>query len=445
MVYGSIWQWLLWLIVFAIPFRIAQKKSGRDVAIFAFLVNLIAVSLFRLTIPAPGGTEAAVAFLVVLAMDLLIHGNSPAWRVRILQFARKKAILASLAVLLVSVVPLGLLEIASRLLTDRGILKYHHGIQTVWRSGSDDWRMATITGDENREPDPVLLWQPAVHRPYNAQRMKGPLVEIPKPHDVFRVMCFGDSLTDGPPKSAWPARLNSLLEEDPPVAGKRVEVVNAGVAGYSSHQGLLRFLREVDRFQPDLLLVSFGWNDAAEAIGQPDKTFKIPARPVIALQRALIRYRAYLVMMYYSRGWRVQPEPELPRRGPLQPRVSIDEYVANLERFRAEAQSRGIPLVVLTRPHKLAPEQLAGDSNWRGSVPRYNAALRDWAARRRVTVIDVQRFFQDRPSALFSDECHLTTDGHDLMAHLIRDQVVPSGADKPVDRISTTGSKGERH
>ncbi len=32
----------------------------------------------------------------------------------------------------------------------------------------------------------------------------------------------------------------------------------------------------------------------------------LPGR-VVMCQRALIRYRTYLVLMYYSRGWRAQP------------------------------------------------------------------------------------------------------------------------------------------
>ena len=95
-------------------------------------------------------------------------------------------------------------------------------------------------------------------------------------------MCYGDSLTDGPPRGGWPSWLNRLLQEQGRAGGRRFEVMNAGVAGYSSHQGVLRFLQEVDRYQPDLVLVSFGWNDAAEAIGQPDKTFKIPPWPMVA-------------------------------------------------------------------------------------------------------------------------------------------------------------------
>ena len=107
------------------------------------------------------------------------------------------------------------------------------------------------------------------------------------------------------------------------------------MAGYSSHQGVLRFLQEVDRYQPDQILVSFGWNDAAQAIGQPDKTFKIPPWPVVVTQRALVRYRAYLVFMYYTQKWRAQPPVATP--GPVSPRVSVEDYLANMDRFRTEA------------------------------------------------------------------------------------------------------------
>ena len=110
--------------------------------------------------------------------------------------------------------------------------------------------------------------------------------------------------------------------------------------------------------------------------------------------------------------------------GPHHPRVSVEDYLANLERFRAEAQNRGIPIAVLTRPHKLPPEVLSQDTTWRGSVPKYNAALVDWAQHRNVPVIDVQRFFQQLPNALFSDECHLTIQGYQQMAELVRDQLV---------------------
>jgi lysophospholipase L1-like esterase len=417
-----VWIWPLWLMAIGFPRLLAWKGRRHDLVAMTLLVNLVCASIYALLVPFSGRWVTAIAVPGLIGFNLAVRFASPAIEQRLFKMARWRPAMLLTTILTALLVPLGLIEVGCRLLTELHVLKYHRGIQTVWRSGHDDWRLATITGDQDREPDPVLLWRPAAHKPFTSQRFKGPLVKNPKPADVVRIMCYGDSLTDGPPKGGWPSWFQTLLKEQPPTAGRRFEVLNAGVAGYSSHQGLMRFLQEVDQFHPDLLLISFGWNDAAEAIGQPDKSFQIPPWPVVLCQRALIRYRAYLVLMYYSRGWRAQP-PET-NDGPHQPRVSVEDFLANLERFRDEARNREIPIAFLTRPHKLPPDVLSENTTWRGSVPKYNAALVDWAQHRNVHVIDAQQFFQRLPDELFSDECHLTTQGYKNMAELVRDQLV---------------------
>jgi lysophospholipase L1-like esterase len=229
-----------------------------------------------------------------------------------------------------------------------------------------------------------------------------------------------------------------LLAAQPPVSGRRFEVLNAGVAGYSSHQGMQRFLQEIDVFAPDLVVVSFGWNDAADASGQPDKAFKIPAWPVIACQRALVRYRAYLVMMYYTRNRRALPP--VARPGTLEHRVNIQDYLANLERFRHETEKRGIPVVFLTRPHKCSPVELSKNPTWRGSVPEYNAALVQWARKKRATVLDVQGIFERLPATLFADECHFTPLGYEQLGRLVYQQLgaLPGNSLRVVPESPTT-------
>jgi hypothetical protein len=137
--------------------------------------------------------------------------------------------------------------------------------------------------------------------------------------------------------------------------------------------------------------------------------------------------------MYYTRGWRAVP-PVAPG-GALQPRVGIDEYLANLDGFRTEALARCIPIVFLTRPHKMPPAELAKDSTWRGSVPRYNAALVNWARKQNACLLDVQRYLQALSPALFSDECHLTPEGYQRLGGLVCDQL----ANGPAGVIGSTG------
>ena len=293
---------------------------------------------------------------------------------------RRRSSRAALALFLATVLPLGSVELLCRFLTWAHVLEYHQAIQTVWRSGADDWRLATITGDENREPDPVLLWRPVARKPFTFQRFKGPIAQVPKPPDVLRVMCYGDSLTDGPPKGGWPTWLGVLWKRCPPIPGRRVEVLNAGVAGYSSHQGLLRFLQEVDQYQPDLLLVSFGWNDAAEAAGQPDRSFRIPAWPLVACQRALIPYRAYLVFMNYTQRWRATPPKSASEA--TNPRVSVRRISGKSRTVSQRGPGARHPDRILDAAPQAAAGRAAITPDLAASVPDYNAALLDWSQSR---------------------------------------------------------------
>ncbi len=417
----SAWEWVLLAVVPGLPCLVARRGRRRDLAVGVFLLNMLAVCGLALANPSGNSFATAIVAIGLCGLDLGAYLAPAAFENALRRALRTRATRAALALLMATVLPLGSIELACRFLTWAHVLEYHQAIQTVWRSGADDWRLATITGDENREPDPVLLWRPVARKPFTSQRFKGPLAKVPKPPDVMRVMCYGDSLTDGPPKGGWPTWLGVLWDRHPPLPGRRVEVLNAGVAGYSSHQGLLRFLQEVDRYQPDLLLVSFGWNDAAEAVGQPDRSFRIPPWPLVACQRALIPYRAYLVLMNYTQRWR----PAAPKSAGAiaHPRVSLDGYLANLDRFRTEAQARGIPIVFLTRPHKLPAAELRSHPTWRHSVPDYNSALVAWSQSRGVPLIDAQRHFESLSSDLFSDECHFTPKGYQRMAELVRDQV----------------------
>jgi lysophospholipase L1-like esterase len=91
----------------------------------------------------------------------------------------------------------------------------------------------------------------------------------PKPAGVFRVLSLGDSWTFGIISTAvqpvifipepYPQRLERLVAER--VGPGRVEVLNAGVAGYNSFQGLMLLRSKLRGREPDLITVRFGWND----------------------------------------------------------------------------------------------------------------------------------------------------------------------------------------
>lgn len=78
----------------------------------------------------------------------------------------------------------------------------------------------------------------------------------PKPSDVYRILCVGDSFVFGhgvDDADAFPAQLESL--------NPKLESVNLGVTGYSTGQAWLMAERGVKEFAPDLTLSALIWDD----------------------------------------------------------------------------------------------------------------------------------------------------------------------------------------
>jgi len=93
--------------------------------------------------------------------------------------------------------------------------------------------------------------------------------------NLFRVLVLGDSQTDGyvdNPES-FSSRLESGLGSAAELAGQRVEVLNAGVAGYSPAQEFLWYDVHGAELKPDLTIVMFyPGNDALDLLdpSKPD-------------------------------------------------------------------------------------------------------------------------------------------------------------------------------
>ncbi|PIE64355.1 MAG: arylesterase [Desulfobacterales bacterium] len=75
------------------------------------------------------------------------------------------------------------------------------------------------------------------------------------PLSVSRIVCFGDSLTQGIGASKgndYPSRLAEMIG---------IEVINSGVSGDTTTQGLARIEDDVLSYEPDVVLITLGGND----------------------------------------------------------------------------------------------------------------------------------------------------------------------------------------
>ena len=276
----------------------------------------------------------------------------------------------------------------------------------------EDWRQFHITADAARTPDPYLLWKPVALFPYNSRGYKGPEFDETKPKLTYRIVTLGDSNTDGPERGAWPEELGRLLNSSPDSPGG-FEVINAGVAGYSSLQGVRR-LEEVLTFHPDLVLVSFGANDAA-LVGIPDKDFQVGSTSLV---RSLFKYkivRLYRYLIAKQRAAADHTSDNMQR----QSRVSLEDYEKNLSRMAELVRSRNGRIVFLTRPYDSTAMLRAPSFRWIHRAPGYRDLTLQLGKRLNVLVFDAYAAFEHGGSKVFADESHFTPLGHTQMAGLL--------------------------
>ncbi|MGB5891890.1 MAG: SGNH/GDSL hydrolase family protein, partial [Thermoanaerobaculia bacterium] len=204
-------------------------------------------------------------------------------------------------------------------------------------------RLQHIFGDEYFVYDPLLIWRPKPDGEiFNSQGFRGPELAAHKPPEEYRIFAIGDSNTlgwSGSTGANWPGDLDRLMRRH----DDRFKVVNAGVYGYSSYQGLQRF-RESIAYDPDLVLISFGANDA-HRVRTPDREFARDSTVKWSPAGLLQRYRLGRLLLGARTRFFAGPSQ------PLHPRVSLADYRQNLMEIIRLARDRGILVVLLTRPY----------------------------------------------------------------------------------------------
>jgi acyl-CoA thioesterase-1 len=97
-----------------------------------------------------------------------------------------------------------------------------------------------------------------------APRTAAPAAMVSDDDSRPRLVCFGDSLTAGygtDPGESYPDNLQKLLDSQ----GYRYHVVNAGVSGETTKDGLERVARVASR-HPQIVVLEFGGNDGLRGL-----------------------------------------------------------------------------------------------------------------------------------------------------------------------------------
>jgi lysophospholipase L1-like esterase len=222
------------------------------------------------------------------------------------------------------------------------------------------------------EGDPLLLWRlkPSLDHVIwdftvlstNAQGFRADYPIGAKRSGTFRIVCLGDSVTFGyrvPP--VWPDRPNDydidwlpfpmLLEKELRNANpnRRIEVFPMAVPGYTTHQGLAWLRRDIAHLQPDMVIASFGWNDASIS-DIPDREAINTRWYPVAIRWFIDRSQAFAHATRWLRS-RNGPPPVATAPAPA-PRVSETEYVSNFRAIVNLARDHRASVIVIGAPYR---------------------------------------------------------------------------------------------
>jgi lysophospholipase L1-like esterase len=257
---------------------------------------------------------------------------------------------------------------------------------------------------------------------WNQLGYRGPVFEPKKEPGTLRIVCLGDSVTMGwfvPDDKTYCFQLQELLRGQLPQA---VETINGGVMAYTSYQGLHELQTRILDLQPDVITISYNWNDhfpAKKKIQDKDLSSGMTSFQFLSKLR-IFQFIEYVMVQLNRRSQATTPQESSDRTegedGPV--RVSLKDYRKNLIRMIEVAQEHNITPILVTEPC---------GAEWRTGINRaeiekigrkqpaynreYNQVMKKLADEKGIVCIDLVPVFREKQPHFF-DTIHPAAAGH---------------------------------
>ena len=259
--------------------------------------------------------------------------------------------------------------------------------------------------------DQYLFWRHGAAEPTEFDRKIKAVFQntsLPEKNEKFRIICLGDSCTRLTIQG-WP--YSFLLESI--LGSRRVEVFNASVPGYTSHQGLTWLRRQLLAYNPDLVVVYLGWNDHWRSTRMTDR-----------------EYAAFLS------PWQLRLLSLFKRRTDSPPlRVSLEDFQENLLKIADLVESRGGQTLLVTGPEHITDvgrQRLVSDRYLQPMDDpiqlhqNYMNVVRGLSNRTNIKIFDAEDIFKllGEPQLLLHlDGIHPTDLGHAVLGAQLADYI----------------------
>ncbi len=274
----------------------------------------------------------------------------------------------------------------------------------------------------------TVMWPPelAYQVHINTLGLRGPEIERTPPEGRTRILALGDSMTFGyylEEDETWPVQLEARLR----AASRDVEVVNAGVGGWSI-ESETRFLEErALALEPDHVVLAFCTNDISEltrtAVYDSQKASVTRGRVFKRTLYTSALYELYLRIQVAWKHWRTRADEDYGHSlnasgvAPEDADELWKRYAEWLDRMHGVLRERGVPLMIVYVPEAYNLEH--------GLPATDEERLRALAESRGIAFVSPLADFEGRPvTELFHlpIDSHLARDGAARLANAVARQ-----------------------
>jgi lysophospholipase L1-like esterase len=286
-------------------------------------------------------------------------------------------------------------------------------------------------------------WRSVSGRSRHCSRgFRGADVAMPKPEGRFRIVCMGESSTYcvgiENDEQTYPARLEVHLKALMP--GTELDVINAGVPGYTSIENLLRLQFHVLPLKPDLIVYYYTHNDVhartmaglsrdyreySRSWFEPHDDYGIVGR--INRRRALAK--GVIANLVRGGGKRGRSPSNIPHNPP-------DAFRANLTAFATIAQAFGVSVLFVNPNYSLrGGDQAEGrDGLYGRAVQEHRKVVEEVSHAVGAGLCDIvgKVPYPDDPNAFpsdcYIDSAHFNESGADRAAEAVAEAIAARAA-----------------
>lgn len=276
----------------------------------------------------------------------------------------------------------------------------------------------------------------------NSLGFRGGEFQVEKPSGVFRIVCLGDSVVFGADaqndQTVWTAQLQEILTSK---LNRPIEVINAGVPGYSATTALKFFEKKILPLDPDMLFVCLVVNDlnirSRQVFLPKSDTMRSTG---LSAERELLRLRDTHLLSYQMIRKNLTPlvtpiGREISRHDAL-PEDFGDPYNRTLQQLVKEATDNNVRVVLSTQWKSFTPDQpeavqrrgyngllltnpFLSAEGFYEAFRRYNDVVRSIADTSPAILLDLAREIPPKAEYYSDGAVHLSQKGQDLLADLL--------------------------